>query len=81
MAKDVIYINFDEMDIDSIPAHTQARQFESIVIKWAISARTDENGVATILFKKDTPQKILDLFDKKHSLLPFPVHEHYQIES
>jgi hypothetical protein len=79
MAKDVIYIHY--MDVDGIKDLSPEIRLSSTLGEWAISARTDENGVATILFKKDTPQKILDLFDKKHSLLPFPVHEHYQIES
>lgn len=78
MARDIRYIRY--MDIDGIKKLSPGLKLSSTFGQWALSARTDQNGVATIVFKKNTPEKILRLFDEKHEMLPFPAHEKYQLE-
>ncbi|NRO72757.1 hypothetical protein IMAU60117_01476 [Lactobacillus helveticus] len=48
--------------------------------KWIASAKPDENKVANVLFKKNTPKKILKLYEKNYDLIPFPAHKEYKIE-
>ena len=38
------------------------------------------SNCTTVLFKKNTPKKILKLYEKNYDLIPFLAHKEYKIE-
>lgn len=55
-------------------------KLQAKMMKWMISAKPDKNKKANIVFKKDTPQEILNLYEKNFNDMPFPVNKQYYVE-
>ncbi|GAA3637563.1 hypothetical protein GCM10022297_14990 [Lactobacillus hamsteri] len=72
-------VEINSMDILNAPSHEEI--IVAKIVKWVKSAYDDENHVSTFIFKKDTPQKILNLFQKNTNLFLFKVNPKYEIES
>lgn len=70
--------NIDPMDI--LRAPTKDEITVAKIVKWVKSAYDDENHVSTFIFKKNTPQKILNLFQRNTNLFLFKVNPNYKIE-
>lgn len=66
------------MDILQVP--TPEQEIYAKIGKWIASAKPDKNRIANVVFKKDTPKKILELYEKNLNLIPFPVHKAYTVE-
>lgn len=50
------------------------------IVKWFADDKRDAKGYIHIKFKKDTPQKILDLYQKDYKLMYFKTKGDYTIE-
>lgn len=66
------------MDILQVPTEDDLKYAK--MAQYFLSAKTDSNGIATIVFKKDTPKAILKSFKENIDLIPYKVHEHYVLE-
>lgn len=50
------------------------------ILSWAVDDRKDKNGDITMIFKKDTPQKILKAYLRDLNLMPFKANRKFEIE-
>ena len=66
------------MDILRMP--TPEEEIVARIGKWIASAKPDQNKIANVVFKKNTPKEILKLYEKNLDLIPFPAHKKYMIE-
>ena len=66
------------MDILQVP--TPEEEIYAKIGEWIASAKPDQNKIANVVFKKNTPKEILKLYEKNLDLIPFPAHKKYMIE-
>lgn len=70
----------DYLMMDILQAPTKNDIKYAKMAQYFLSAKPDNNGIATIVFKKDTPKAILKSFKKNIGLIPYKVHERYLLE-
>ncbi|ALJ23664.1 hypothetical protein AO203_07425 [Lactobacillus gallinarum] len=68
------------LDMDILRMPTPEETIVAKILDWVVSAKPDQNKVATIVFKKDTPAEIFRLYKKNFNLIPFPAHFEYVVE-
>lgn len=72
----------EPMDILMAPTHDDVILVK--ITKWIKHAYPNNDGIATVLFKKDTPKEILTLFEKNINLfskrLYYTITKKYQVE-
>lgn len=68
------------LDMDILRMPTPEETIVAKILDWVVSAKPDQNKVATIVFKKDTPAEIFRLYKKNFNLMPFPSHFEYVVE-
>lgn len=69
----------EPMDILRMPSPEEETMAE--ITTW-VKALKDNKAAncTTVLFKKNTPKKILKLYKKNYDLIPFLAHKEYKIE-
>lgn len=75
--------NIEPMDILREPSPEE--ETLATILRWVKDSHDNkENKTATIVFKKDTPEKILKMFQKNTDLFvaitDFTISKHYEIE-
>lgn len=66
------------MDILQVPTKNDIKYAK--MAQYFLSAKPDNNGIATIVFRKNTPKAVLKSFKQNRELIPYNVHEHYLLE-
>lgn len=69
---------FYHMDILQVP--TPEEEIYAEIGEWIASAKPDKNRIANVVFKKNTPKKILKMYENNLDLIPFPAHKKYSLE-
>ncbi|MDN6779543.1 MAG: hypothetical protein L0L48_05815 [Lactobacillus sp.] len=68
------------LDMDILRMPTPEETIVAKILDCVVSAKPDQNKVATIVCKKDTPAEIFRLYKKNFNLIPFPSHFEYVVE-
>lgn len=66
------------MDILHVP--TKSEELYATIGEWILSAKPDKNKIANVVFKKNTPRKILKLYEENLNVIPFPAHKEYLLQ-